>query len=97
MPSCEHKCCSDCATNYFTITVKDKGINEAVCPFCQMPKGLNDDEKEDEASEYFAKLDVILKKILEEEVHDLFQRKLRDRTLMKDPNFKWCYKVAQWT
>jgi hypothetical protein len=32
--------------------------------------------------------------ILEKDTHDLFQRKLRDRTLMKDPNFKWCYKVT---
>ena len=32
--------------------------------------------------------------IMEKDVHDLFQRKLRDRTLMKDPNFKWCYKVS---
>ena len=46
------------------------------------------------ALEYYAKLDQILKDILEKDTHDLFQRKLRDRTLMKDPNFKWCYKVS---
>jgi E3 ubiquitin-protein ligase RNF31 len=93
MANCNHKCCKDCAKNYFTIAIKDKSIAEAACPFCQEPKGLNNDENEDKAAEYFAKLDVLLKGIIEEEVHDLFQRKLRDRTLMKDPNFKWCYKV----
>ena len=36
MPSCEHKCCSDCAANYFTIAIKDKSISEANCPFCQV-------------------------------------------------------------
>ena len=56
------------------------------------PKGLADDD--DLAANYFAKLDVILKPIVDQDVHDLFQRKIRDRTLMKDPNFKWCYKVS---
>ena len=56
------------------------------------PKGLPDDG--DLAANYFAKLDVIIKPIVDQDVHDLFQRKIRDRTLMKDPNFKWCYKVS---
>ena len=94
MPSCEHRCCQQCAGNYFTIAIKDKSINEAFCPFCQAPKDvLADDTKDDEASEYFAKLDAILRKAVAEDVYDLFQRKLRDRALMRDPNFKWCYKV----
>lgn len=36
----------------------------------------------------------MLKNILDETVHELFQRKLRDRTLMKDPNFKWCIQCS---
>ena len=96
MPSCEHKCCQQCAGNYFTIAIKDKSINEAYCPFCQAPKDiLADDTKDDAASEYFAKLDAILRKAVAEDVYDLFQRKLRDRALMRDPNFKWCYKVRE--
>lgn len=51
------------------------------------------DFPEDEASDYFGNLDILLKGILDEAVHELFQRKLRDRTLMQDPNFKWCVKV----
>ena len=95
MPSCEHRCCQQCAANYFTIAIKDKSINEAYCPFCQSPKELlADDTKDDAASEYFAKLDAILRKAVAEDVYDLFQRKLRDRALMRDPNFKWCYKVS---
>ena len=45
MPNCDHKCCSDCATNFFTIVVTDQNISQAVCPFCREPSNLaNDDE-----------------------------------------------------
>ena len=64
------------------------------CPFCHEPAGLADPDDDDLATAYFAKLDILLKSLIEQDVHDLFQRKLRDRTLMKDPNFKWCYKVS---
>lgn len=51
------------------------------------------DASEDELLDYFANLDILLKGILDEDIHELFQRKLRDRTLMLDPNFKWCVQV----
>ena len=55
--SCDHECCLECARNYFTISLKDKAsIGELVCPFCDEPKGLNLNENEDKAMEYFAKL-----------------------------------------
>ena len=92
MLNCDHKCCRDCVSKHFTIIIKDRNISEATCPFCLEPKTLADDD--DLAANYFAKLDVLLKPLIEQEVHDLFQRKLRDRTLMKDPNFKWCYKCS---
>ena len=91
-PNCQHSCCQDCAGKHFTIIIKDRGISEATCPFCMEPKGLADDD--DLAADYFANLDVIIKPIVDQDVYDLFQRKIRDRTLMKDPNFKWCYKVS---
>lgn len=50
-------------------------------------------QNDDEALEYFSNLDILLKSFLDPAVHELFQRKLRDRTLMQDPNFKWCVKV----
>merc|ERR1719347_1869281 len=90
MTHCEHSCCKDCATNFFTIVITDQNISQAVCPFCREPANLADDDEV--ALDYYAKLDQILKDILDKDTHDLFQRKLRDRTLMKDPNFKWCYK-----
>lgn len=55
-----------------------------------MPELHDPSTTDDDALEYFSNLDIILKNILDEEVHELFQRKLRDRTLVQDPNFKWC-------
>ncbi|XP_063229781.1 LOW QUALITY PROTEIN: E3 ubiquitin-protein ligase lubel [Bacillus rossius redtenbacheri] len=90
MLTCVHRCCKDCTRNYFTVQITDRSIKDAVCPFCKQPE-LEDD---DEALEYFSNLDILLKNILEPPVHELFQRKLRDRTLMQDPNFKWCVKCS---
>lgn len=52
------------------------------------------DVHEDEVLEYFSNLDIVLKNILDPDVHELFQRKLRDRVLMQDPNFKWCVQCS---
>lgn len=49
------------------------------------------------ANEYLNNMDILLKNILDAEIHELFQRKLRDWTLMKDPNFRWCNKVESLT
>lgn len=90
MLKCTHRCCRDCAKNYFTLIITDRNISDAVCPFCKEPEIAEDDETLD----YYSNLDILLKNILEPTTHELFQRKLRDRTLMKDPNFKWCIKVG---
>lgn len=64
---------------------------DCTCPFCKLPDLSM--ISEDELSDYFGNLDILLKGIVEPHVHDVFQSKLRDRTLMQDPNFKWCTKV----
>lgn len=51
------------------------------------------DSDEDSILEYFSNLDILLKNILQPDVHDLFQRKIRDRALLRDPHFKWCVQV----
>ena len=94
MLKCTHTCCVECARNYFTIQITDRSIGDCVCPFCKMPELHGESATEDDVLEYFSNLDIVLKNILEEEVHELFQRKLRDRTLMQDPNFKWCVQVG---
>lgn len=71
----------------------DKNIADCVCPFCKMPEVHSSEVSEDDILEYFSNLDILLKGILDPDIHELFQRKLRDRTLMQDPNFKWCAQV----
>jgi len=90
MLHCIHRCCSGCARTYFSTQIRDRSIMDAVCPFCQVPD-LSD---EDVAQDYFNHLDILLKSILPTDIHELFQRKLRDRVLTKDPNFKWCNKCS---
>lgn len=90
MLKCTHICCKGCAKNYFTIQVMDRSITDCVCPYCKVPELHDNDTTEDDILEYFSNLDILLKNILEPPIHELFQRKLRDRTLMQDPNFKWC-------
>lgn len=92
MLRCVHRCCKECAKNYFTIQISDRTITDCICPFCKDPDLTNTDE--DDILDYFSHLDILLKSILDTETHELFQRKLRDRTLMQDPNFKWCVKVC---
>lgn len=91
MLHCTHRCCRGCAETYFSTQIRDRSIMDAVCPFCSEPANLASDEEV--ALDYFNHLDILLKNIVPHEIHELFQRKLRDRTLTKDPNFKWCNKV----
>ncbi|XP_038107293.1 E3 ubiquitin-protein ligase lubel isoform X6 [Culex quinquefasciatus] len=90
MLKCTHTCCLDCAKVYFTEEITHRSITNCNCPYCKEPDLNNAAVTEDDVLEYFSNLDILLKNIVDEEVHDLFQRKLRDRTLMQDPNFKWC-------
>ncbi|XP_058801962.1 E3 ubiquitin-protein ligase lubel-like isoform X1 [Phymastichus coffea] len=92
MLKCTHRCCNECAKNYFTIQISDRNIMDAVCPFCKQPNLI--DATEDEVLEYFSILDIQMKTLLDSPIHELFQRKLRDRTLMQDPNFKWCVQCS---
>ncbi|CAL4080065.1 unnamed protein product, partial [Meganyctiphanes norvegica] len=91
MLMCTHSCCTECAKTYFTFQIKTKNIREVRCPFCNEPDLDGDEEV---AGGYLNNLDILLKNILDEETHGLFQRKLRDWTLMKDPNFRWCNKCS---
>lgn len=61
-----------------------------MCPYCSTPNLKEIDENE--FSDYFSFLDIILKTNLPTEIHELFQRKLRDYTLNR-LNWKWCENV----
>ncbi|CAM1298142.1 RNF31 (predicted) [Pycnogonum litorale] len=90
MVHCTHRACQNCTKTYFTLQIRDRHIMDAKCPFCDEPD-LGD---EDIAQDYFNHLDRMLKTVLEVETYELFQRKLRDKVLTNDPNFKWCSKCS---
>ncbi|XP_050670397.1 E3 ubiquitin-protein ligase lubel-like [Leptidea sinapis] len=92
MLRCPHRCCRECAHHYFTVQITERSIVDCVCPYCKEPELENLDE--DAWVDYFAHLDILLKTLLEVDVHELFQRKLRDRTLARDPNFRWCIECS---
>ena len=92
MPGCEHVCCDACAVNYFTVTVRDRPLVDATCPFCQEPSELGMDEAA--AADYFAKLSPLLQKLLAPQAYELFLKKLKEHAMMKDPNFQWCHKAS---
>ncbi|KAJ8729298.1 hypothetical protein PYW08_000879 [Mythimna loreyi] len=92
MLRCTHRCCRECAHHYFTVQITERSIADCVCPYCKLPELEN--LPEDAWLEYFAHLDILLKTLLEIDVHELFQRKLRDRTLARDPNFRWCMECS---
>ncbi|XP_030381215.1 uncharacterized protein LOC115629049 isoform X6 [Scaptodrosophila lebanonensis] len=94
MLKCTHKCCKQCAKSYFTVQITDRSINDCSCPYCKLPELSSESLHEDDHLEYFSNLDIFLKNILDSDVHELFQRKLRDRTLLQDPNFKWCIQCS---
>ncbi|XP_021191302.3 E3 ubiquitin-protein ligase lubel isoform X4 [Helicoverpa armigera] len=92
MLRCTHRCCRECAHHYFTVQITERSIADCVCPYCKLPE--LESLPEDAWLEYFAHLDILLKTLLEIDVHELFQRKLRDRTLARDPNFRWCMECS---
>lgn len=84
--NCVHRACKECLKAYFTIQIRDRNIMELLCPFCNEPDLCDEDVEHN----YFNNIDVLLKGLVDDDVYDLFQQKLRDRALMKDPNFRWC-------
>lgn len=84
----------NCSFFVFHAQITDRSIADCSCPFCKLPELNANDITEDDALEYFSNLDILLKNILDESTHELFQRKLRDRTLLQDPNFKWCVQCS---
>ncbi|XP_043945300.1 E3 ubiquitin-protein ligase RNF31-like isoform X2 [Protopterus annectens] len=89
MTHCSCAFCEKCFKAHFTTVIKEKSISHVVCPLCNNPDLKKDGNKED-VMEYFNLLDTQIRHYLDPEVHELFQSKLRDKTLMDMPNFRWC-------
>lgn len=89
LPTCGDNGCSyclSCLEQHLTICIRDKNIRDIVCPVCSNPEFGNDEETR---TIFFNHIDDILRRA-SPRVHEIFQQKLRDFTLMRLPNFRWC-------
>ncbi|XP_028391696.1 LOW QUALITY PROTEIN: uncharacterized protein LOC114516423 [Dendronephthya gigantea] len=84
--NCQDKICKDCVTEYLKGLIKEKQIHQITCPVCSLPD-LSDEAT---AADYFNNLDIMIRQLVDPETHDIFQKKLRDRALRKEENFRWC-------
>lgn len=85
MTHCSCFLCQTCFKTFFSSAIKEKSIDQLVCPQCGRPE-----VKGQGGMEYFNLLDTQIRHFLPPEIHELFQRKLRDRALQEMPNFRWC-------
>nr|XP_046917921.1 E3 ubiquitin-protein ligase lubel-like [Dermatophagoides farinae] len=92
MIACTHYACRDCMKNYLTIQIRERQRLVITCPFCNEPDISAD--QDEQVFEYLAIFDPFIRHIIDADIYELFQRKMRDRALMRDPNFMWCVKCS---
>ncbi|RVE61393.1 hypothetical protein OJAV_G00170150 [Oryzias javanicus] len=89
MTHCSCFLCQTCFKAFFSVAIKERSVDQLVCPQCGKPEVRAQGGLE-EATDYFNLLDTQIRHYLPGDIHELFQRKLRDRTLREMPNFCWC-------
>uniref|UniRef100_A0A8C3A3Y2 Si:dkey-181m9.8 n=1 Tax=Cyclopterus lumpus TaxID=8103 RepID=A0A8C3A3Y2_CYCLU len=85
MTHCSCFLCQTCFKTFFLSAIKEKSVDQLVCPQCGRPEVRGQGRME-----YFNLLDTQIRHFLPPQIHELFQRKLRDRALQDMPNFCWC-------
>ncbi|XP_035490530.2 E3 ubiquitin-protein ligase RNF31 isoform X3 [Scophthalmus maximus] len=88
MTHCSCFLCHACFKTFFSSAIKERSIDQLVCPQCGRPE-VSGQGGVEESMEYFNLLDTQIRHFLPQ-VHELFQRKLRDRALQEMTNFCWC-------
>ncbi|XP_041805183.1 E3 ubiquitin-protein ligase RNF31 isoform X2 [Chelmon rostratus] len=89
MTHCSCFLCQTCFKTFFSSAIKEKSIDQLVCPQCGRPD-IRGQGGMEESMDYFNLLDTQIRHFLPPHIHELFQRKLRDRALQEMPNFRWC-------
>uniref|UniRef100_A0A3Q3XF07 Uncharacterized protein n=1 Tax=Mola mola TaxID=94237 RepID=A0A3Q3XF07_MOLML len=89
MTHCSCFLCQTCFKTFFSSAIKEKSVDHLVCPQCGRPE-IRGQGRMEESMEYFNLLDTQIRHFLPPQIHELFQRKLRDRALQEMPNFRWC-------
>ncbi|KAM7379931.1 hypothetical protein PAMP_005427 [Pampus punctatissimus] len=89
MTHCSCFLCQTCFKTFFSAAIKERSVDQLVCPQCGRPEVRGQGGME-EAMDYFNLLDTQIRHFLPPHIHELFQRKLRDRALQEMSNFRWC-------
>ncbi|XP_047445804.1 E3 ubiquitin-protein ligase RNF31 isoform X2 [Mugil cephalus] len=89
MTHCSCFLCQACFKAFFSAAIKERSVDQLVCPQCGQPEVRGQGGLE-ESMDYFNLLDTQIRHFLPPQIHELFQRKLRDRALQEMPNFCWC-------
>lgn len=84
--NCPCKICFDCMKNYFELNIREKHVRNLCCPICQHPNMDNTEA----ANEYLSFLTMLLNTMVGPDIREIYETKLRDWHLQKDPNFRWC-------
>ncbi|MEQ2159164.1 hypothetical protein GOODEAATRI_019782, partial [Goodea atripinnis] len=92
MTHCSCFLCQSCFTSFFSVAIKERSVDQLTCPQCGQPE-IRGQGALEESMDYFNLLDTQIRHFLPPDVHELFQRKLRDRALQEMPNFCWCAHV----
>ncbi|KAM4728712.1 E3 ubiquitin-protein ligase RNF31 isoform 2-T2 [Anableps anableps] len=89
MTHCSCFLCQSCFTSCFSVAIKERAVHQLTCPQCGQPEIRGQGALED-SMDYFNLLDTQIRHFLSPDLHELFQRKLRDRALQEMPHFRWC-------
>ncbi|XP_023191820.1 E3 ubiquitin-protein ligase RNF31-like isoform X2 [Xiphophorus maculatus] len=89
MTHCSCFLCQSCFTSCFSVAIKERAVHQLTCPQCGQPE-IRSQGALEESMDYFNLLDTQIRHFLPPDIHELFQRKLRDRALQEMPRFCWC-------
>ncbi|BFZ13030.1 hypothetical protein BsWGS_16069 [Bradybaena similaris] len=87
---CPCKMCEECLTKNFEIGIREKHVRHWTCPLCSLPD-MND---ADIASDYLHLLILMLQPLIDRDLQNLFETKVRDWHLQKEKLFRWCAHCA---
>jgi len=88
---CDHAVCQECFVSHFTLVVGEKSIKHCNCLVCGEPDMTSDTIDMDLYLQMFSAL---IQANMAKEHYDMFTKKVNERTMMKDPGFRWCIKVS---
>ena len=91
MLHCRCSVCKECFNEHYTMMAHEKNISQFNCLVCAQPDlAATDIDKDD----YLMQFAGLLKEHVSSEHYQLFQKKIMEFALQKDPNFLWCAHVS---